>query len=104
MAVDEITSAHVLEPVWTAKPETAGKINQRMETVMDWAITHGRRLDNPPGKALVKVLPRMSRDHNHHLAPHCSEVGWALYKVRESTSSQPGKLAFEFLVLAQTLF
>ena len=43
MAVDEITSADVLavlEPIWTAKPETASKVKQRVETVMNWAVTH----------------------------------------------------------------
>ena len=102
MAVDEITSADilaVLEPIWTAKPETASRVKQRMETIMDWVVTHGHRLDNPAGKALFKVLPRMNREPNHHLALHYSQVGWALSKVRESTSNQLTKLAFEFLVL-----
>ena len=43
MAVDEITAADVLaalEPIWTAKPETASKVKQRVETVMDLAVTH----------------------------------------------------------------
>ena len=102
MAVDEITSADilaVLEPIWTAKPETASRVKQRMETIMDWVVTHGHRLDNPAGKALFKVLPRMNREPDHHPALHYSQVGWALSKVRESTSNQLTKLAFEFLVL-----
>ena len=47
--VDSITSADamaVLTPIWTTKPETASRVRQRVETVMDWAITHGYRLDN----------------------------------------------------------
>ena len=101
-AVDEITAADVLaalEPIWTAKPETASRVKQRVETVMDWAVTHGHRLDNPAGKALFKGLPRVNREPNHHPALHYSQVGWALDKVRESTSSLLNKLAFEFLVL-----
>ena len=37
-AVDEITAADVLavlEPIWTSKPETASRVKQRVETVMD---------------------------------------------------------------------
>ena len=52
MAVDLITAADalaVLEPIWTAKPETASRVRQRMETVLDWAVSHGYRLDNPAG-------------------------------------------------------
>lgn len=102
MAVDEITSEDVLavlEPIWTAMPETASRVKQRVETVMDWAVTHGHRLDNPAGKALLKVLPPVNREPNHHPALHYSQVRWALAKVQESTSNLLTKLAFEFLVL-----
>ena len=102
MPVDEITSADVLavlEPIWTTKSETAARVKQRIETIMDWVVTHGHRLDNPAGKALLRVLPEVNREPNHHPALHYSQVGWALAKVRESTSNQLTKLAFEFLVL-----
>ena len=101
-AVDEITSEDVLavlEPIWTTKPETASRVKQRVETVMDWVVTHGHRLDNPAGKSLLKVLPPVNREPNHHPALHYSQVGWALTKVRESTSNPLTKLALEFLVL-----
>ena len=101
-AVDDITAADilaVLEPIWITKPETASRVKQRVETVMDWAVTHGHRLDNPAGKALLKVLPQVNREPNHHPALHFSQVGWALAKVRESTSNLLTKLSFEFLVL-----
>ena len=101
-AVDEITSGDVLavlEPIWTTKPETASRVKQRVETVMDWVVTHGHRLDNPAGKSLLKVLPPVNREPNHHPALHYSQVGWALAKVRESTSNLLTKLALEFLVL-----
>lgn len=102
MAVDEITSSDVLavlEPIWTTKPETASRVKQRVETVMDWAVTYGHRPDNPAGKALLKVLPKVNREPNHHPALHYSEVGCSLAKVRESTSSLLSKFGFEFLVL-----
>ena len=64
MAVDSITTADalaVLEPIWTAKPETASRVRQRMETGLDWAVSHGYRLDNPAGRSLLKVLPAARR-------------------------------------------
>ena len=100
--VDEITpfdALAVLEPIWTAKPETASRVRQRMETVMDWAVTHGYRFDNPAGRALLRVLPRVNREPNHHTALPYSQVGWAVSRVRESNSHLLTKLAFEFLVL-----
>ncbi|MCE2463296.1 MAG: DUF4102 domain-containing protein [Dehalococcoidia bacterium] len=41
-AVDSVTPADamdVLTPIWTTKPETARRVRQRMEPVMDWAVT-----------------------------------------------------------------
>ena len=101
-AVDEITPSDalaVLEPIWTVKNETAARVRQRMETVMDWAVTHGYRLDNPAGKALLRVLPRFKREEKHHPALPYNQVGWAIGQVRESTANPLTKLAFEFLVL-----
>ena len=44
MAVDRITAAdvlEVLEPIWTTKAETASRVRQRIETIMDWVGSHG---------------------------------------------------------------
>ena len=101
--VDEVTASdamNVLEPIWTAKNETASRVRQRMETIMDWAVTHGYCLDNPAGKALLKVLPRVNKEPKHHPALPYNQVGWAIAQVRESTANLLTKLAFEFLVLA----
>jgi len=37
-----------LDPIWTTKTETASRLRQRIETVLDWAKVHGYRAgDNP---------------------------------------------------------
>ena len=100
--VDAITAADVLEaltPIWTTKPETASRVRQRMETVMDWAVAQGYRLDNPAGRSLLKVLPKTQRLKEHHRALPYAQVPGAVERVRESTADAPTKLAFEFLVL-----
>jgi integrase len=102
MAVDSITAADalaVLEPIWTAKPETASRVRQRMETVLDWAVSHGYRLDNPAGRSLLKVLPAVKRLKQHHPSLPYEQVPAALDLVRPSNASLRTKLAFEFLVL-----
>ena len=101
-AVDAITAADVLEaltPIWTSKAETASRVRQRMETVMDWAVAQGYRLDNPAGRSLLKVLPKTQRLKEHHRALPYAQVPGAVRRVRESTAGRPTKLAFEFLVL-----
>ena len=101
-AVDVITAADVLEvltPIWTGKPETASRVRQRMETVLDWVVAQGYRLDNPAGRSLLKVLPKTQRLRKHHQALPYILVPGVLREVRESTAAISTKLAFEFLVL-----
>ena len=101
-AVDAVTSAdamEVLTPIWTSKPETASRVRQRMETVMDWAMAQGYRLDNPAGRSLLKVLPKTQRLKDHHRALPYGQVAGAVERVRKSTAGTTTKLAFEFLVL-----
>ena len=100
--VDSITPADAmaaLTPIWTTKPETASRVRQRMETVMDWAVTQGYRLDNPAGRSLLKVLPPVKRLREHRQALPYVRVPGAMARVRECTADVPTKLAFEFLVL-----
>ena len=100
--VDEITTADVLAvlaPIWTMKTETASRVHQRLETVFDWVIAQGWRLDNPAGKAVTRALPRVSRLKSHHRSLPPNEVPAALKAVRESTADPATRLAFEFLVL-----
>ena len=101
-AVDAITSSDVMDaltPIWTGKPETASRVRQRVETVMDWVISKGYQLDNPAGRSLLKVLPKTGRLKEHHRALPYAQVPGAMDRVRESTASISTKLAFEFLVL-----
>lgn len=100
--VTEITTADILDvlsPIWTEKPETASRVRQRMETVLDWAVAQGYRTDNPATRSITKVLPKAPRTKQHHPALHYREVPKALDKIRGSTADDVTKLAFEFLVL-----
>ena len=100
--VDEISTGDVLAiltPIWTAKPETASRVRQRLETVFDWTIAREWRADNPAGKGILRALPRISRLKGHHTALPYSEVPGALRLVRQSTADLVTRLSFELLVL-----
>ena len=102
MAVDAITSAdlmNVLTPIWTCKAETASRVRQRMETIMDWAVAQGYRQDNPAGHSLLRGLPKTQRLKEHHQALPYAQAPRAVIQVRESNASIWTKLAFEYLVL-----
>ena len=101
-AVDQVTTADVLAiltPIWTVKSETASRVHQRLETIFDWVIAQGWRLDNPAGKPVIRALPRVSRLKSHHKALPPADVPAAVKAVRESTADPSTKLGFEFLVL-----
>ena len=103
--VDSITAVDalaVLTPIWTDKPETATRVRQRMETVLDYAVTSGWRLDNPAGKALLKVLPNTRRLKEHHAALPYAGVPVVLRKIGLCTAYPLTKLAFRLLVLTAT--
>ena len=105
MPVNEVTTADVLdvlEPVWTAKTETATRLRQRMQTVFDWAMGHGHRQDNPAGRHILKILPPTKRMKKHHKAQPYADVPSTLRKVGLSTCNPLTKLAFRLLVLTAT--
>jgi len=71
MTVDEITAADVmraLEPVWLKHPETAGRVKQRISTVMEWAIASGHRTAADPTTGIERTLPRRKRKVEHFRA------------------------------------
>ena len=99
--VDSVTSADVLAvltPIWVEKAETATRVRQRMETVFDWCIAQGWRIDNP-ASAITKALPRCRRLKKHHPALDYREVPAALDLIRHSRADKATRLAFEFMVL-----
>ena len=62
-APDSVSLADVkaiLTPIWATKTETATRVRQRMEAVLDWAYVHGLRAGENPARwrgVLDKVLP-----------------------------------------------
>ena len=100
--VDEISSGDVmnaLTPIWTAKPETARRVRQRVSAVMKWAIANDFRSGNPAGEAIDAALPRTPRFRAHYRALHYTEVPAAIGVIRSSGALPVTKLSVEFLVL-----
>jgi integrase len=73
LRVDQIESPDVvaaLAPIWTAKPETAKRVRQRIATVLDWAKAKGHRSGENPVRGVGggKGLPKHNGDVEHHSA------------------------------------
>jgi integrase len=62
--VDVAMIMKVIEPLWSAKPETAGRVRGRIEAVLDWAKARGFRDGENPARwrgHLENLLPATKR-------------------------------------------
>ena len=95
----------VLEPIWLAKTETATRVRQRIETVLDWCTARGHRSGENPARlkgGLGELLPKSAKIKTiEHLAAvpyqRINEFVSALRKLRGSAP-----LALEFMLLTAT--
>lgn len=83
LPLSEIGVEHVmqvLEPIWSAKPETANRVRNRMVQILDAAKARELRIgDNPAEwKGRLKHLlpaPERVRETKHHGASVCRPTG-----------------------------
>lgn len=87
----------VLRPIWTAKPETARRVRQRLDAVMRWAVAHGYAVSNPID-AGVDLLPKQKKGVDHHAAMPYAEVP-AFVKRLGALAPSAGTLALLFTIL-----
>ena len=100
--VDTTLVLKVLEPIWTTKPETASRVRQRIENILDSAKARGYRDGENPARwrgHLDKVLPARSRlrEVEHLAALPYAELPALLVNVR--TREAIAARALEFLIL-----
>jgi integrase len=103
--VRDIEAEHVLKvlrPIWTEKPETASRLRQRIEAVLDYATaTKARAGDNPARWRgnLDKVLAKPSkvRRVEHHAALPWREMGGFMTALARQEGM--GALALGFTIL-----
>ena len=102
--VDRTLVVGVLQPIWTAKTETATRLRQRMEAVIDWATQSGYREGTNPARwkgTLDKLLPSPSKlkrqKLQHHAALPYAEIANFLQALEGRIGSCP--LALQLLIL-----
>lgn len=101
-SVDTGMVLKVLEPIWSAKPETANRLRGRIESILDWATARGYRAGDNPARwrgHLNKLLPAIKKESRvkHHPALPYEQIGsfMADLKKEEGTAAR----ALEFLIL-----
>lgn len=101
MPISDVSAADVLRvlmPIWTAKPETARRVRQRVGTVLKWAVAQGWRQDNP-ADSITQALPKVAKSQVHRKSLPYAEVADRLRVVRTSRAMTSTKLALKLLVL-----
>jgi integrase len=113
--VDSITRADVLavlSPIWTTKPETAGRLRQRIEAILDAATSRELRTGENPARwkgglsALLSPTVKVKAANNkgapveHHPAVPWKQAPAVYARLRESLSLSA--LALEWLILSAT--
>ncbi len=101
-AVDTGLVLKVLEPIWTAKAETASRLRGRIEAVLDWAATRGHRQGENPARwhgHLENLLAKRSavaRVKHHPALPH-ARMNEFIQALRQEEGIAPR--ALEFIIL-----
>lgn len=95
----------VLEPIWLKKTETARRVRQRMETVLDWCKARGYLTGENPARFdghLSELLasPAKVQRIEHHPALPFQKINSFVHALRTKTGTAP--LALEFLIQTAT--
>ena len=110
MDVAAITSSEVfdvLEPIWSEKPETAKRVRERMEKVLDFAAALKLRTGENPARwrgGLESLFPKRVkvRKVRHHPALPYVEMPDFMAALRKKDGIAPRALEFAILTAART--
>lgn len=106
-AVDTTLVLEVLQPIWTSKSETAGRVRGRIEAILGWATVRGYREGDNPARLqghLGEVLPKKNkvRAVRHQPALPYAAIGDFMAEIRERAGMSARALEFTVLTAART--
>jgi integrase len=106
-AIDTALVTKALAPIWTTKPETAGRVRGRIESILDYATVHGWRQGENPARwrgHLDKALPNKAkvRAVEHHPALSFAELPAFMAGLREKSGVAARALEFAIATAART--
>lgn len=106
MDVAAVNTGHVLaalEPIWMTKPETASRVRQRIEKVLDWARVRGYRAGDNPARLrghLDHLLPKQASKTKrviHRPALPYTEISAFVQSLRLHNGVAPACIEFQLL-------
>lgn len=93
--------ADVLRPIWLSKPETASRVRQRCDTVMNWCAAQDYVIASPV-QNVDRLLPKQKGKRErvqHHPAVPWRYIPSFSERVLRTGRPTMSKLALEFLIL-----
>lgn len=106
-AIDTGLVRACLDPIWTTKTETASRLRQRIEAVLDWAKVHGYRSgDNPAAwrghlDAVMAKPTKVAKTENHAALSY-AQVPAFVKELRSHEGVAAAALEFTILTAART--
>jgi integrase len=106
-SIDTALVRKCLDPIWTTKTETASRVRQRIEAVLDWAAVHGHREGNNPARwrgHLEAVLARPTKiaKAEHHAAIAYADIPAVMHGLHHRDNVSARALRFTILTAART--
>ncbi len=110
LPVEQVTVGlvmRVLEPIWTTKAETAGRLRGRIESILDWATVRGYREGDNPARwkgQLDHLLPNISRVKRitHHAALGYAEMAELMLTLRQQAGIAARALEYAILTACRS--
>lgn len=107
--VDQVQTTDILallQPIWLTKTETASRVRQRIERILDAATVRGHRSGDNPARLkgnLEFLLPRQAKGvETHHQALPYAAVPKFVAQLRERPALAARTLEFAILTAART--
>ena len=106
-AIDVGLVTKAIEPIWTAKPETAGRVRGRIEAILDYATARKWRTGENPARwrgHLETLLAKRSKVRRvaHHAALPYAEMAAFMAELRGQEGTAARALEFAILTAART--
>lgn len=106
-AVDTAAVLDALRPIWSEEPETASRVRQRIEAVLDYATAKGARTGDNPARwrgHLDNLLPKPSKVKKveHHAALDWREAPAFMAELAQREGTAARALAFAILTAARS--
>lgn len=95
----------VLEPIWLEKAETASRVRQRIEKILNAAKAEGHFAGDNPARLvghLDQLLPRQPKSNGHHSALPYADLPAFMVELSNRKGSAARALEFTILTAART--